>query len=276
MNNIKKAQECNISVLISIYYREESDNLDLCLKSLFQQSMKAKEIIIVHDGPLTDDLYECLSYWKVKLPIVEVILEKNVGLGCALNIGLNRCQYDLVARVDTDDINLPNRFEIQYEYMSKNIHIAMCGSHISEFEENPEQIVSMRKVPVGDAIKKFIFKRNPFNHMTVMYRKSAVINSGSYQDLKFMEDYYLWIRMYLKGYELDNLDMVLVNARIGNGMLERRKGIEYYKSELRFMKYLLNADVPNKPRIAGRFLIRSHIRLLPKSLLRRAYKITRK
>ncbi|KJG39245.1 amylovoran biosynthesis protein AmsE [Photobacterium angustum] len=265
-----------MSVLISIYYREESDNLDLCLKSLFQQSMKAKEIIIVHDGPLTDDLYECLSYWKVKLPIVEVILEKNVGLGCALNIGLNRCQYDLVARVDTDDINLPNRFEIQYEYMSKNIHIAMCGSHISEFEENPEQIVSMRKVPVGDAIKKFIFKRNPFNHMTVMYRKSAVINSGSYQDLKFMEDYYLWIRMYLKGYELDNLDMVLVNARIGNGMLERRKGIEYYKSELRFMKYLLNADVPNKPRIAGRFLIRSHIRLLPKSLLRRAYKITRK
>ncbi|WP_233218468.1 glycosyltransferase [Photobacterium sp. GB-210] len=274
--NYEEMNKCNISVLISIYYREESDNLDLCLKSLFQQSMKAKEIIIVHDGPLTDDLYECLSYWKVKLPIVEVILEKNVGLGCALNIGLNRCQYDLVARVDTDDINLPNRFEIQYEYMSKNIHIAMCGSHISEFEENPEQIVSMRKVPVGDAIKKFIFKRNPFNHMTVMYRKSAVINSGSYQDLKFMEDYYLWIRMYLKGFELDNLDMVLVNARIGNGMLERRKGFDYYKSELRFMKYLLNADVPNKPRIAGRFLIRSHIRLLPKSLLRRVYKITRK
>ncbi|WP_305838904.1 hypothetical protein [Photobacterium leiognathi] len=160
--------------------------------------------------------------------------------------------------------------------MCENPEIAMCGSHITEFGQKPEEIISTRKVPIGNDIKKSIFKRNPFNHMSVMYRKSAVLDSGSYQHLKFMEDYYLWIRMYLKGYKLANLDMVLVNARIGNGMLERRKGFDYYKSELRFMKYLLNADVPNKPRIAGRFLVRSHIRLLPKSLLRRVYKITRK
>ncbi|WP_419239787.1 glycosyltransferase [Photobacterium leiognathi] len=266
----------NISVLMSLYKGEKELFLSEALSSIEVQTVQPDEIIIVHDGPLTEELYDTLNTWRCRLPIKDVILEKNVGLGFALNEGLKKCKHDLIARVDTDDINLPNRFKIQYEYMCENPEIAMCGSHITEFDQKPEEIISARKVPIGNDISKSIFKRNPFNHMSVMYRKSAVLDSGSYQHLKFMEDYYLWIRMYLKGYKLANLDMVLVNARIGNGMLERRKGFDYYKSELRFMKYLLNADVPNKPRIAGRFLVRSHIRLLPKSLLRRVYKITRK
>ncbi|PSU96064.1 amylovoran biosynthesis protein AmsE [Photobacterium leiognathi subsp. mandapamensis] len=266
----------NFSVLMSLYSGEKAQYFKEAMQSIYCQTMKPSEIIIVHDGPLNSSLYNVINEWKLLLPIEEVILDINVGLGNALNIGLDKCKNDLVARVDTDDINLPNRFEIQYKYMCDNLDVSLCGSHISEFDNNHEDIISTRKVPIGNEIAKFIFKRNPFNHMSVMYRKSAVLDSGSYQHLKFMEDYYLWIRMYLKGYKLVNLDMILVNARIGNGMLERRKGLDYYKSELRFMKYLLNADVPNKPRIAGRFLIRSHIRLLPKSLLRRVYKITRK
>ncbi|WP_318515054.1 glycosyltransferase [Photobacterium leiognathi] len=264
------------SVLMSVYKKENPSYFYQALESIYRQEKKTFDIVIVHDGPLNEQLYKVIDDWKGKLDIVEVILKDNVGLGVALNEGLKYCKYDLIARVDTDDINLPNRFDIQYRYMVDNPDVALCGSHISEFNDNPDILVSKRLVPVGDELSNSIFKRNPFNHMTVMFRKSAVLDVGGYQHLQFMEDYYLWIRMYLKGYKLDNLDMILVNARIGNGMLERRKGFDYYKSELRFMKYLLNADVPNKTRIAGRFLVRSHIRLLPKSLLRRVYKITRK
>ncbi|WP_305818612.1 glycosyltransferase [Photobacterium leiognathi] len=242
------------SILMSIYKNEKAEFFEQCMDSIYNQSLQSKDIVIVHDGPLKSELYQVLDKWKSLLPITEIVLPENVGLGEALNTGLIHCKYDLVARVDTDDINLPNRFQIQYEYMTNNPDTVMCGSHISEFEDRPEEIVSLRKVPLGNEIAKCIFKRNPFNHMSVMYRKSAVLDSGGYKHLKFMEDYYLWVRMHLKGYKLDNIDLVLVNARIGNGMLERRKGIDYYKSELKFMKYLLNTDIPNKPRDWWSFL----------------------
>lgn len=266
----------SFSVLMSVYYKEDPFFLDQALESLFNQTKQVSDVVIVHDGPLTTGLYEILDKWKIKLPINEVILDQNVGLGIALNKGLENCKFDLVARVDTDDINSANRFEIQYEHMINNLDVAICGSHVTEFDKDPSKISSERKVPIGKNINDFIFKRNPFNHMTVMYRKSAVIDCGSYQHLQFMEDYYLWIRMYLKGYKLNNLDMFLVNARVGNGMLERRKGIDYCKSELKIMKYLLKENIPNKLSVAGIFLTRSFIRLLPKSLLKSVYKIIRK
>ncbi|HIF9166851.1 TPA: glycosyltransferase [Photobacterium damselae] len=264
-----------ISVLTSIYIKESPDFFYLSLKSIYEQNKKPSEIIIVHDGPLSTELYQILDEWKTLLPIHEVILNENVGLGMALNEGLKYCKYDLVARVDTDDINLPNRFDIQYSYMINNPNVALCGSHISEFDDNPEIIISKRLVPIGDELKKTIFQRNPFNHMTVMFRKSVVLDAGGYQHLRFMEDYFLWVRMYLKGYQLHNLDTIFVNARIGNGMLERRKGSEYYKSELTFMNYLLKENIPNKPKVIGTFLVRSHLRLLPSSVLKKVYKLVR-
>lgn len=265
----------NFSVLMSLYKKENPKYFEQCMDSIFKQSLQSKNIIIVHDGPLTERLYQVLDKWKILLPITEVILQQNVGLGEALNAGLGHCKYDLVARVDTDDINLPNRFDIQYSHMINNPNVALCGSHISEFDENPENIISKRLVPIGEELNKTIFHRNPFNHMTVMFRKSAVLDAGGYQHLRFMEDYFLWIRMYLKGYQLHNLDAVFVNARIGNGMLERRKGSEYYKSELTFMNYLLKENIPNKPKVIGTFLVRSHLRLLPSSVLKKVYKLVR-
>ncbi|HIF9062223.1 TPA: glycosyltransferase [Photobacterium damselae] len=265
----------NFSILLSIYNGEKAVYLNDCLQSIFKQTLMSSDIVIVHDGPLNKELYKVINSWKDKLDIKEVILKENVGLGMALNEGLRHCKYDLVARVDTDDINLPNRFDIQYSYMINNQNVALCGSHISEFDDNPEVIISRRLVPIGDELNKTIFQRNPFNHMTVMFRKSAVLDVGGYQHLRFMEDYFLWVRMYLKGYQLHNLDTVFVNARIGNGMLERRKGSEYYKSELTFMNYLLKENIPNKPKVLGTFLVRSHLRLLPSSVLKKVYKIVR-
>ena len=263
------------SVLMSVYYKENSEFFNLSLESLYNQSKISPDIVIVHDGPLTKELYLVLDKWKSLLPITEIVLQKNVGLGEALNAGLVYCKYDLVARVDTDDINIPTRFEQQYQYMNEHKDIALCGSHIDEFDTDPLVITSHRKVPSGTDLDKSIFKRNPINHMTVMFRKSAVLDAGGYQHLRFMEDYFLWVRMYVKGYKLVNLDTVLVNARTGNGMLERRKGINYYRSELTFMNKVLKMDVKNKPKIMATFLIRSHIRLLPQSVLKKIYQLVR-
>lgn len=263
------------SVLMSLYKKEKAAYFEQCMDSLYKQSLQSKNIIIVHDGPLTKELYQVLDKWKLSLPITEVILQENVGLGEALNAGLVHCKYDLVARVDTDDINIPTRFEQQYQYMNEHKDIALCGSHIDEFDTDPLVIISHRKVPLGVDLNNSIFKRNPMNHMTVMFRKSAVLDAGGYQHLRFMEDYFLWVRMYVKGYKLVNLDTVLVKARTGNGMLERRKGIDYYRSELTFMNKVLRMDVKNKPKIMATFLIRSHIRLLPQSALKKIYQLVR-
>ncbi|MEC6897867.1 glycosyltransferase [Photobacterium piscicola] len=265
----------DFSVLLSLYKGESPEFFNQALHSLYIQNIKSSDIVIVHDGPLTFELYEVLKLWKIKLPITEVILKNNLGLGMALNEGLKYCKYDLVARVDTDDINIPTRFEQQYQYMKEHEDIALCGSHIDEFDTDPLIITSQRKVPINTDLNNSIFKRNPINHMTVMFRKDAVLNAGGYQHLRFMEDYFLWVRMYVKGYKLVNLDTVLVKARTGNGMLERRKGIDYYRSELTFMNKVLKMDVKNKPKIMVTFLIRSHIRLLPKSALKKVYQLVR-
>lgn len=265
----------NFSVLMSLYKKEKSDFFEKCMLSIYDQTVSSDDIVIVHDGPITEELYQALDKWKVLLPITEVILQKNVGLGEALNAGLVHCKYDLVARVDTDDINIPTRFEQQYQYMTEHEDVALCGTHIDEFDTDPLITTSQRKVPLGKDFNNSIFKRNPINHMTVMFRKSTVLDAGGYQHLRFMEDYFLWVRMYVKGYKLVNLDTVLVKARTGNGMLERRKGIDYYRSELTFMNKVLKMDVKNKPKIMVTFLIRSHIRLLPQSALKKVYQLVR-
>ena len=265
----------NFSVLMSLYKNEQAYFFEQCMASICKQSIQSKNIVIVHDGPLTQELYSVLDKWKLLLPITEVILQKNVGLGEALNAGLTHCKYDLVARVDTDDINIPTRFEQQYQYMIEHGDVALCGSHIDEFDTDPLITTSQRRVPINTDLNNSIFKRNPINHMTVMFRKSAVLDAGGYQHLRFMEDYFLWVRMFVKGYKLVNLDTVLVKARTGNGMLERRKGLDYYRSELTFMNKVLKMDVKNKPKIMATFLIRSHIRLLPQSALKKIYQLVR-
>lgn len=265
----------SFSVLLSVYKNERAEYFEQCLNSIYNQSLLSKDIIIVHDGPLTHELYQVLDKWRLLLPIIEVVLQNNVGLGEALNAGLTHCKYDLVARVDTDDINIPTRFELQYKYMKEHEDIALCGSHIDEFDTDPLITTSHRKVPLNKDFNNSIFKRNPINHMTVMFRKSAVLDVGGYQHLRFMEDYFLWVRMYVKGYKLVNLDTVLVKARTGNGMLERRKGLNYYRSELTFMNKVLKMNIKNKPKIMVTFLIRSHIRLLPQSALKKVYQLVR-
>lgn len=226
MNNQK------FSVLMSIYIKEKPEYARECFESLLRQSIQAAEWVIVEDGPLTSELYGLLYEYEQKYPglLKRVPFEKNRGLGLALRDGIVSCTYELIARMDTDDIASEDRFEKQLKMFEQNPDLDICGSHIKEFERNINHIVSMRKVPLRQQeIAKYQKRRDSFNHMTVMYKKSSVLKAGNYQSCLLMEDTLLWVNMLLNGACCANLDECLVYARVGDDMFERRGGFAYYK-----------------------------------------------
>ncbi len=229
------------SVLMSVYFKEKPDFLKQAIDSMLNQTVKPDEIILVEDGPLTDELYEVLNRYTANYNNIfhRVVNETNLGLGKALNRGLEFCRNELIARMDTDDISIQTRCERQLMIFAENQNIDIVGSSIAEFINSEKEIISVRKVPeTHNEICLFLKKRCPFNHMSVMFKKSAVLNAGGYLDWHFNEDYYLWIRMYLKGCKFANINENLVYVRVGEEMYARRGGKEYYKSEKNLFKFM--------------------------------------
>ena len=220
------------SVLMSLYIKEKPEYARECFDSLLNQTVTADEWVIVEDGPLTDELYSLLDEYENKYPdlIRRVPLEKNVGLGLALAEGILHCSNELIARMDTDDICRKDRFELQLAEFEKDPALDICGSHIKEFDGTVDNVLSERIVPLSDEdIKRYQKRRDGVNHMTVMYKKSKVLEAGNYQSCMLMEDTYLWVRMILKNAKFKNIDDCLVYARTGKDMYERRGGYSYYK-----------------------------------------------
>lgn len=267
------------SLLMSIYYKEKSEYFDRAMQSIWdEQNLKPNEIILVEDGKLTDDLYKIIEKWKIILGnILKIVpLGQNVGLGNALNIGLKECSYDLVARMDTDDICMPDRFEKQIKIF-KNSDINICSSWVSEFEENEYIIISYRKIPEQHQdILKYSKIRNPLNHPAVMYQKSAVEKAGSYKNMMLFEDYYLWMRMILKDMKFYNIQEPLVKMRAGYSQLERRSGFMYGRHEIKFLYEIYKLDLISSYQFFFNLLLKIPIRLLPKNIIRFIYKILRK
>ncbi len=238
------------SVLISLYIKEDPEYLKTAIDSMLSQTVGPDEIVIVKDGPITAELEAVLDEFSSKYPELFNIVgyEENKGLGYALNYGMKHVRNELVARMDTDDVAAPDRCEKQLELFDKDPAIDIAGGDISEFIDNEDNIVSYRNVPASnDEIKQYLKKRCPFNHMTVMYKKTAVEKAGGYMDLFWNEDYYLWIRMAQNGAVMANTGNVLVNVRVGSDMYKRRGGKKYFKSEKFLQKYML------KNKIIGRF-----------------------
>jgi len=222
------------SVLMSVYEKENPHFLSEAIEStLINQSVIPNEFVIVKDGSLTKQLDDVIEKYKKMFPsVVKVVqLDINKGLGEALRIGLENCSFDIVARMDSDDINHYLRFEKQLKVFKENPEIDLVGANIAEFFDTPDEIKFIRKVPTNNfEIKKMAKRRNPINHVSVMFKKTAVINSGSYKHLYFLEDYYLWIRMLAKGFNLVNLDETLIYVRTGEKMFKRRSNPKYIKS----------------------------------------------
>ena len=231
------------SVLMSIYYKEKPEYARQCFESLLNQKVQASEWVIVEDGKLTDDLYALLDEYEQRYPglIKRVPLVKNRGLGLALREGVLHCTNELIARMDTDDISRTDRFEKQLLMFDNNPELDICGSHIKEFCISPDTITSIRKVPLDDAdIKKYQKRRDGFNHVTVMFKKAAVLKAGNYQHALLMEDTLLWVNMFLSGAICANIDDYLVYVRTGEDMFERRGGLTYFKKYKEGRKLIYN------------------------------------
>lgn len=216
----------NFSVLMSVYYKENAEYFDLALKSnLVDQSVKPDEFVLICDGALNTAL-DCVidKYVKEFPDIMKVYrLPTNVGLGKALNFGLEKCTYELVARSDSDDICVKERFEKQLDFLKNHAEVSILGGSIAEFEDDPSKSVRLKKMPETNAeVYDYAKFRNPINHMTVIFKKSVIQRLGSYMHMPYLEDYFLWVRALANGETVANLSDVLVYARVGNGMVKRR------------------------------------------------------
>jgi glycosyltransferase involved in cell wall biosynthesis len=227
----------NISVLISLYIKTDFHEFKSCFQSIVEQTLLPDEIVFVFDGEVDPKIDDFLSkqipaYNNINIKIVRLI--QNFGLGTALNYGLLECRNNIIVRVDSDDINVPKRFENQLNYFLLN-QLDVVGSFYQEFKELPGDLMVIKEQPLFNSqIYKKSKLLNPISHPTVMFKKDSVLKSGSYLNMLFFEDYFLWIRMMKLGFKFGNLNEVLVHFRIGNGMLNRRHGINYFKNEFIF------------------------------------------
>lgn len=263
------------SVLMSIYKNEKPEYLKQALDSILNQTLLADEILIVKDGLLTPELDKTLDEYAAKNKIIKFLeYEKNRGLGLALRDGVLACKNELIARMDTDDIAKPDRFQKQIRYLNKNPQIALLGTWVTEFSDNESKPDTATKLPcTHEEIRKFSKKRNPFRHMTVILKKSAVIDSGNYRDFLWCEDYDLWVRMLQKGYKAANMPEYLVNVRADKNMFDRRGGVIYLKQEIKFEKYLLKINFITTYQFVINLFIRSIVRLLPNNVRSNFYNI---
>lgn len=229
----------NYSVLMSVYKSEKPENLIIALDSIINQTYKSNEIILVQDGPITKQLQKVIDYYKEDLKIIK--LSKNVGLGNALNIGLNSCTNELILRMDTDDYSVPYRAEKMIKVMLEYEDIDVLGTSVKEFSNSITDIKAIKiALEENEEIYDMFKYRNPINHPSVLFRKSSVMKVGGYKDMKFNEDYYLWVRLAIQGAKFANLSEPLVYMRINEESYSRRRGYDYYKVQKKLFKFMRN------------------------------------
>lgn len=253
------------SVLLSIYYKEQPEYLRLALDSIFSQTVKANEVVLVEDGKLTDELEKVVTEYEALYPELKVVrFEKNRGLGHALNDGLKYCSYDLIARADTDDICKPNRFEKQVQVLEAHPEYDLVSSWVDEFIDNPKYVTSVRKLPeTPEENLRYGKKRCPVNHPAVMYRKKAVMEADGYLTEYFPEDYFLWIRMLMNGCRFYNIQESLVYFRFSPDTFKRRGGWKYACDEAKVQMRIYKMGFISFPQFVQNVIIRFSTRIMP-------------
>lgn len=263
------------SVLISVYKKEKAEYLKRALQSVINQTLKPTEIVIVKDGPLTKELDDCIEdFQKQNSKLFKILsFKENRGLGLALRDGVKACKYEYIARMDSDDISKLDRFEKQFNYLQKHPETALLGTWITEFSKYENKPDTVTKLPyTHQEIIEFAKRRNPFRHVTVVFKKTAVIQSGNYRDFLWFEDYDLFVRMLQNGYIGANIPECLVNVRADKDMFARRGGWQYLKQDYRFQKLLLKRKFIDKTDFIINITIRSIVRLIPNKLRSYFYK----
>ncbi len=262
------------SVLIPVYNKEKPEYFKQTLQSAIKQTVKPSEIVIVKDGILSNEIENVIKDFincnKIKIKIIP--LEKNIGTGGALAIGVRECSYDYIARLDSDDIALNNRFELQTLFFEKNPEIDIISGYIEEFNESSNKKNYIRKVPITDVkIKKYIKYRSPFNHSAVMYKKESILKIGNYSNLRKMEDYDLWIRAVKNNLKLYNIPEVLLKVRVDDSTYKKRGGFKYIRTILYIQRQLkMNGIITTLEQIRN-VLIRAVVAIMPDELRKYIY-----
>ena len=249
-------KDLKISVIMSIYKSDVPEYVRIALDSLLNQTRLPDEIVIVADGPVPAELEQVVKSLTPSpspkgdgdlkpetrdlKPIVTYLpQEKNGGLGEAMRIAVEAAKYPYLARMDSDDICLPDRFEKQMKCFEEDPELSIVGGMITEFDGEPENIIAERILPLDDAgIKKMMRGRCAVNHVTVIFKKEDLLKSGNYQPFWKQEDHYLWARMMEHGCKFRNIPDVVVNVRSGKDQIARRGGLRFYKSVVRVFWYM--------------------------------------
>ncbi|GGN92166.1 glycosyltransferase [Haloarcula pellucida] len=264
----------SFSVLLPTYAGDDAAELDTALASCFDQTRRPDELLVVEDGPLTDELDATLDEWERRYPdtLRRHALTENGGLGNALRVGVEAARHPWVARFDADDHNVRTRFETQCRYVADNPDVDVLGGYIAEFADDPENVVARREVPTTHAdIERMARFRSPMNHGTVLMRRAAVLSAGNYRPVTRMEDYDLWIRMLCDGARFANVPEVLVNVRAGAELAGRRGGLEYARAEVRRQVEFYRRGFTSLPVFLCNVTARTTLRLVPDRMRRLVY-----
>ena len=262
-------------MLVSVYISENPAFLEAALQSLVDQTRPAGQVVLVKDGPLTPELESVIDYFKKYLPLDVCSLTHNQGLAVAMNEGLKHCRYEWVARMDSDDISLPERLAIQEDFLIKHPEVDVLGASIEERDNDMLYVLSRRKVPCEHMdIVRFAKRRSPISHPVVVFRKSAVLAVGGYPLLQKAQDYALWSLLLVKGYCFANHSKCLLWMRAGEELMGRR-GYKYFLSELKLLEFQRSIGFLGwKDYILNAFL-RFSLRVLPARIRQAVYNLAR-
>lgn len=248
----------NFSVAMSVYKNDNPEYLQMALDSIINQTLVPDEIVLIADGPIPDSLQTVIERTQSIFPALHPYYqEKNAGLGEALRIAVEKAQYDYIARMDSDDISLPDRFEKQMKCFEEDGALSLVGGMITEFVNEPTNIVNKRILPLDDAsIKQFMVSRCGVNHVTVIFKKRDLMKVGNYQSDYRQEDYYLWARMMREGCKFLNIPDVVVNVRSGASQFSRRGGWRYFKDHMEIFKLMYCWKLISRGQLMKNYLLR--------------------
>jgi glycosyltransferase involved in cell wall biosynthesis len=256
------------SVLISVYHKENPEFLQKSLESIMCQTLIPDQVVLVKDGLLSDDLDFVIDNFKRQYPKIfsVVSLPKNRGLAKALNEGFKIARNSIIARMDSDDICISNRFEIQINYMIEN-DLDIVGGQIMEFSKNIEDVISIRNVPLNhDDIVKFMKFRSPFSHPTIVFKRKCFETLNGYDTRIFPEDYDFFVRAFLAGFKFGNVKENVLYFRLGENFSEaikRRWGVKYATNEIKLYRKFLKLGFYNYKDYLKVLIFKIPLRIIP-------------
>lgn len=263
-----------ISVVLPVYAGADPAQLRGALRSIYAQTLPAKEIIVVEDGPLTSRLRTILDEFGSEVPpLRREQLTHNRGVAEAVQAGVLAAQNPWIARMDADDIALPGRFAAQVDAVREGGY-DLVGTAMLEFGEDDQTVLGTRRMPTTHSeIVRRLRISNAFNHPTVLFSRSLALSVGGYRPLSHLEDYDLFARMWAGGAKMHNLPEPLLRFRADDAMFRRRRQRGIHCAEFQLQRNLHDYGLISFPRMLSNFAARTAFRLLPTRLMRRAYRI---